>query len=273
MTTVRAITVRARQPTGRVVDSFVLGHGEDPVGALLDRGWAVVRALSSQTPTPGRDDVVIDLEVARRDPVTSPPVRAESVAAATSGVQTDDDLLVEPGERAHVHQRLAAYAVITRGDALLLTELSASVRGAAGRWTLPGGGLDPGESPVEALAREVWEETGHEAIRTRLVDVSSAHWIGRSPRGRLEDYHVVRLVHRADVTDVRDPVVHEVDGSTARAAWVPLAEVRDLPLTPLVASGVSGWLGSSVASGGLDPDDPEDRDDDAGRDDEEGTST
>jgi 8-oxo-dGTP diphosphatase len=271
VTAARAITVRARRPSGRVVDSFVLGHGEDPIGSLLDRGFTVVRALAAHTPTPGRDDVVIDLEVDAPDLATSASVRVEPARRDVAAVPTDDDLRVGPGERAHVHQRLAAYAVITRGEALLLTELSASVRGAAGRWTLPGGGLDPGESPVEGLVREVWEETGHEAIRARLVDVSSAHWIGRSPRGRLEDYHVVRLVHRADVTDVRDPVVHDVDGSTARAAWVSLAEVRDLPLTPLVASGVSRWLGSSVASGGLDPDDAEDRDDDAGGDDDEGT--
>lgn len=32
----------------------------------------------------------------------------------------------------------------------------------AGReyWTLPGGGVEPGESPARAAVREVWEETG-----------------------------------------------------------------------------------------------------------------
>src|SRR3954451_342718 len=29
-----------------------------------------------------------------------------------------------------------------------------------GRWCLPGGGVEPGESAAEACAREVWEETG-----------------------------------------------------------------------------------------------------------------
>ncbi len=40
-----------------------------------------------------------------------------------------------------------------------------------GRWCLPGGGMDPGESAVEACAREVLEETGLIVRVGRLVGV------------------------------------------------------------------------------------------------------
>ena len=40
-----------------------------------------------------------------------------------------------------------------------------------GRWCLPGGGMDPGESAAEACAREVLEETGLEVEVTKLVGV------------------------------------------------------------------------------------------------------
>lgn len=40
-----------------------------------------------------------------------------------------------------------------------------------GRWCLPGGGMDPGESAAEACAREVLEETGLEVRVTKLVGV------------------------------------------------------------------------------------------------------
>ncbi|MBK8784419.1 MAG: NUDIX domain-containing protein [Anaerolineales bacterium] len=42
-----------------------------------------------------------------------------------------------------------------------------------GRWCVPGGGLEPGESASEACEREVWEETGLKVRVTRLIGVYS----------------------------------------------------------------------------------------------------
>lgn len=38
-------------------------------------------------------------------------------------------------------------------------------------WVLPGGGIDPGESPEDAVVREILEETGFTVKRERLVGV------------------------------------------------------------------------------------------------------
>jgi len=129
--------------------------------------------------------------------------------------------------------RVGAYAVVLAGERILLTELAGSTA-SAGSWTLPGGGIDHGETPVDAVVREVYEETGHTIVGPRLVDVGSTHFVGRSPRGRLEDFHSIRIVYRADVEQVREPEVLDVGGSTSAAAWVPLDRLVDLPVT--------GWL-------------------------------
>ncbi len=129
-------------------------------------------------------------------------------------------------------QRIAAYALLTRGKEVLLTRMSGRTR-IHGRWTLPGGGLDHGEDPREALRREVYEETGLRVRPGALVDVHSSHFTGPRSDGRVEDYHGVHLIFEATVEPEShgvEPRVVEVGGSTEHAAWVPLDEAMDLEL-------------------------------------------
>lgn len=62
--------------------------------------------------------------------------------------------------------RPGAYAVLIRDGKILLTR---QVTGDIDELQLPGGGIDPGESPLPALIRELREETGYSAILTRHV--------------------------------------------------------------------------------------------------------
>ena len=59
-------------------------------------------------------------------------------------------------------QRVAAYAVILREDQILLSRLAPRVSRDE-LWTLPGGGLDHGEDPRDAVLREIHKETGLDA--------------------------------------------------------------------------------------------------------------
>lgn len=138
-------------------------------------------------------------------------------------------------------QRVAAYAVIVRDDQILLSRLS-SVVTTEELWTLPGGGLDHGEDPRDAVVREVHEETGLDAQVSDTARVYSAHMPQAWRSGRRVDAHAVRIVYEGWVAPGSpEPRVVEVDGSTAEAAWQPLADVRDgtLPVTPLVTEALA----------------------------------
>jgi ADP-ribose pyrophosphatase YjhB (NUDIX family) len=101
----------------------------------------------------------------------------------------------------------------------------------AGYWGLPGGGLDAGESPVAGVHREVWEETGQRIDLGSLLEVRSSHWVGRAPNGVVEDFHAIRIVYRATCPEPGDVVIHDVDGTTADALWVPLDRLGEFSLT------------------------------------------
>lgn len=132
-----------------------------------------------------------------------------------------------------VRTRVSAYAVAPRDGRLLLSRLAdTSPVFAPGLWHLPGGGIDPGEQPVEALTRELHEETGLALTTARLLD---ARTYAASRLG--VDWHLTALFYAVEVGGA-PPAVTETDGTTDAAAWIPLAGLREPSLSPPAADAV-----------------------------------
>lgn len=127
--------------------------------------------------------------------------------------------------------RVAAYAVIVDARGMLLAHWHDGPRAA---WTLPGGGLQAGEDPADAVVREVREETGFDVVVDQLLGIHSRVIPARQriAPGAAGPLHTLRIVYRARVVDgeLRD----EVGGSTDRAAWFALDAVEDLHRVQLV---------------------------------------
>jgi 8-oxo-dGTP diphosphatase len=68
-----------------------------------------------------------------------------------------------------VDERRRAAAVIVRDGRVLMVHERSRRSGGGEWWTLPGGGLQPGETAEEAVRREVFEETGLIVSDTRYV--------------------------------------------------------------------------------------------------------
>ena len=127
--------------------------------------------------------------------------------------------------------RVAAYAVIVDARGMLLAHWHDGPRAA---WTLPGGGLEAGEDPADAVVREVREETGFDVVVDELLGIHSRVIPARQriAPGAAGPLHTLLIVYRARVVDgeLRD----EVGGSTDRAAWFALDAVEDLHRVQLV---------------------------------------
>ena len=126
--------------------------------------------------------------------------------------------------------RPSAYAWCERDGAVLLCRVASRGPG-AGQWTLPGGGLRFGEAPLDALAREVFEETGLAVTPGEVLGVRSAIL---EPAGTISGHRVqvLGIVYRCTVAGGQ--LRNEAEGSTDLAQWIPRPELGGLPLTALV---------------------------------------
>ncbi len=100
----------------------------------------------------------------------------------------------------------------------------------AGRWSIPGGRVEPGETHSQACVREVYEETGVEVMAGRILGSVERP----SPSGgtySIDDFSCV-LVGPAQLTAGDD---------ADEARWVTLSELESLPTVDGLLTELKSW--------------------------------
>ncbi|HTD54011.1 MAG TPA: (deoxy)nucleoside triphosphate pyrophosphohydrolase [Silvibacterium sp.] len=109
--------------------------------------------------------------------------------------------------------RYVAAALILRGDEVLICQRRAD-QPMALKWEFPGGKIETGESPEQALARELNEELGIDAdIGSRVIRTRHTYRTG----GAVDLQFFAVHSYRGEVTN---RIFHDV-------RWIPLRELTD----------------------------------------------
>ena len=132
--------------------------------------------------------------------------------------------------------RLAAYAVCVEDWRVLLVRCVSPAGESS--WSLPGGRVEHGEDPFDAVTREVAEETGYDVMVDRLLGVDSRVIPAAERRSPGPVPHQnVGIFYRVRITGGR--LRPEPNGETADPVWTPIPEVAQLRRSSLVDIGLS----------------------------------
>lgn len=115
---------------------------------------------------------------------------AAEMAAAHSHQQVaalEQVFLAHPG---YATPKVDVRAAVVQDGALLLVQERSD-----GRWAMPGGWADVGETPTQMVVRETREESGLQAVPRKLIGVFDANRGGRP----LEFFHAYKLVFLCDI--------------------------------------------------------------------------
>lgn len=115
---------------------------------------------------------------------------------------------------------LVSAVVLVDADNRILLQQRPPGKQLAGLWEFPGGKVDPGETPEQALVRELQEELG---IDTRSSCLAPLTFASHS----YDDFHLLMPVY---VCRQWQGQVRGQEGQTL--AWVPVRKLRDYPMPP-----------------------------------------
>jgi mutator protein MutT len=155
---------------------------------------------------------------------------------------------IPQGERRHAAVALALVADARGRPCFVLTRRARGLRRHAGQWALPGGRLDPGETPEQAALRELEEEVAlalpHDAVLGLLDDYATRSGFVITPVVMWGGEAVTMRPDPAEVAEIHRVPVEELDRpEVPRLRRIPESE-RPVISLPLVGT----WIHAPTAA-------------------------
>ncbi len=207
--------------------------------------------------TPAHDALVGRLRARLAGPLPGHAAHAEM--APFPAHLTPETLSVEGKDGRRAATLVLLYPDVTGATHLVLTLRQASLRAHSGQISLPGGALEPGETPEDAARREAFEEVGVDPALPDILGRLTPLYI---PPSGFSVWPVVAALHaRPDfqpqeaevaallevpVASLLDPAARQRRLRTLTGTPVPEFEVPFFAVTPSGASGVLEVWGATA---------------------------
>lgn len=133
------------------------------------------------------------------------------------------------------YKQLGAYALIVEDDSILLIKKNGGPY--HGKLDLPGGTIEFGERPEEALKRELLEEVGIEIKEYNLFDTESVFfdWDYKEKNVQLKVHHI-GIYYKVNkyINDVKSDIeIDEQNDDSLGALFIPIKDLSREMLSPL----------------------------------------
>ncbi|MBD1995595.1 NUDIX hydrolase [Leptolyngbya sp. FACHB-541] len=158
---------------------------------------------------------------------------AAEIMAAHTGVEPSFVYSLFEQEEGYATPKVDVRGAVFREDKILLVKERED-----GRWTLPGGWVDVGESPSQAVEREVYEESGYQTKATKLLALFDRNHArhGHPPF----HHHVYKLFFHCEILDSAPQESHKSENhETEAVAFFAEHQIPELSLTRVMPTQIA----------------------------------
>ena len=137
------------------------------------------------------------------------------------------------------HVRVRCTGLIIKDNSVLLVEYDDD----GIHYNLPGGGLEPGETIVEGVAREVFEETNAEVEVGKLALIYELAPHKQSGDYKLSERHGLHLIFECKLINNSIPKLpRQPDPHQIAVKWIPVDELESILLIPNISKQIKEYV-------------------------------